>query len=260
MATDDILGFDIEDDDEFDPFADGDFVEEDDDSIEEVPELTELPESIKKSGVYDAARYATPEEAIETLLKKNPGRKPVMLALIEYCTQTRTASEVEAFVEAAQASNHSVYNGSTYGRMLVTAGALTFTPAVTAEEASEDNGVEYLEIVDEQEATWTATDAGLAVVSAHREGSGLRDLLVKEAVYEPVYRKLLAFVYEQPRKKPEIDALINDDPLVQSPRRFASHFVELLESREGMAWQDGRWTLTDLGRRFWEEIRDAEQA
>jgi ribulose bisphosphate carboxylase small subunit len=256
MANDTDLGFDIEEEDEFDPFAEGDFVEEDDGTIEEVPELTELPEEVRKHGAYDVSRYGSAEEATEALLKKNPGRKPVFLGIIEYCCDTRTASEVDAFVEKAQASNFSVYNGATLCRMLKTSGALEFTPAVTAEAASEENGVEYLEIVEEKEATWTATDAGLAVVAAHREGNDLRELLAKEAQYEPIYRRLFAFCYEQPRKKPEIDELINHDPLVQKPRRFASHFVELLESREAMAWVDGHWTLTDLGRSFWEQIKD----
>lgn len=258
MANDDILGFEIEDEEEFDPFSDD--APEDDEGIEEMPMVSELPEQVRRHGAYDADKYGCAEDAIESLMSHNPGRRPVFLKIIEYCTEPRTESEVAAVVDAAQASNASVYGPATLCRMLERSGALTCEVPETADEVVEDDGTEYLEIKEAPEARWTATDAGLAVAAAHREGGPLRELLAREAQYEPVYRKLLAFCAAAPRTKKEIDALIDGDPLVQRPRRYSNHFVELLESREALAWVDGRWTLTELGERFWNEMKDAEGA
>lgn len=257
MATDDeALGFEIEDEDGFDPFAEGDFAEEEDDHIEDIPTLTEMPEKIRRRGAFDAQRYACAEDAIEALMKSNPGRRPVFLKIIDFCCEPRTESEVAELVNAAQASNYSVYSPATLCAMLERSGALTCEVPETADEVVEDDGVEYLQIKDAPEARWTATDAGLTVVAVHRETGPLADLLAREAQYEPVYRKLLEFCSGTPRSKAELDALIDADPLVQQPRRYSNHFIELLEGRDGMAWENGKWTLTELGERFWAEIKD----
>ena len=102
---------------------------------------------------------------------------------------------------------------------------------------------------------WTSTDDGLTVLAAHREGSALEELLASdtESVYLPVYERVLAFCAQEPRTKPQIDAIVDDDPLVQKPRRYSNHFIELLENREALSWHDGGWNATDLGRRYLEK-------
>ena len=253
MAASDAFSFDFDDEDEFDPLAD-DVVADDDEEILDVPQVTEMPEEGRKPSVFAKERFATPHDAIEELFKRNPGRKPVFLSIIEFCTEPRTTTEVGELVASAQEHNRSVYSPMTLCSILERSGALTSEVPETADEVVEDNGVEYLEIKEAPDAVWTSTDAALEVLASHREGSALRTLLeVEEPQYRTIYERLLRFCAEEPRKKPAIDAIIDDDPLVQNPRRYSNHFLELLESREAMEWRNG-WALTEIGERYLQEL------
>ena len=253
MAASDAFSFDFDDEDEFDPLAD-DVVADDDEEILDVPQVTEMPEEGRKPSVFAKERFATPHDAIEELFKRNPGRKPVFLSIIEFCTEPRTTTEVGELVASAQEHNRSVYSPMTLCSILERSGALTSEVPETADEVVEDNGVEYLEIKEAPDAVWTSTDAALEVLASHREGSALRTLLkVEEPQYRTIYERLLRFCAEEPRKKPAIDAIIDDDPLVQNPRRYSNHFIELLESREAMEWRNG-WALTEIGERYLQEL------
>lgn len=258
MAVDDLLGFTIEEEDGFDPFAEGDFAGVDDEPVEGVPVQEEVPECVRgRHGAYDAQRFDHPEEAIELLMKNNAGRRFVLLDIIEFCTNTRSSGEVEAFVDKRQQSNFSVYDAATLCRMLERSGALTVRrPIETTNALVEDDGVEYLEIKEVDEPAWTSTDAGLRVLAAHREGAAVRDLVLgKEPHYREIYCKLLAFLADGPRSKTQIDELLQDEPVLQvPPRRSPGHFVDMLEGREGIEWTCDGWALTEAGRRLWREL------
>lgn len=254
MAASDAFGFDFDDEEEFDPLADDGVADEDDEGILDVPPVTEMPEEPARPSVFAKERFETPNDAIEELFRRNPGRKPVFLQIIEYCTEPRTTTEVGALVASAQEHNRSVYTPMTLCSILERSGALTSEAPETADEVVEDDGVEYLEVKDAPDAVWTSTDAALEVLASHREGGALRTLLeVEEPQYRTVYERLLRFCAGEPRKKAAIDAIIDDDPLVQSPRRYSNHFIELLESREALEWRDG-WALTELGERYLQEV------
>ena len=249
-----VFAFDLEDDDEFDPLASDGLLEDEDEGLVEVPVMPEMPEQARKPSVFAQERFASPHEAIEELFTRNPGRKPVFLQIIEFCTEPRTTTEVAEVVAKAQEYNRSVYTPLTLCSILERSGALTSEVPETADEVVEDNGVEYLEVKEAPEATWTSTDAALEVLSVHREGAGLQALIEsEEPQYRAIYERLLHFCAEGPRMKAAIDALIDDDPLVQNPRRYSNHFIELLENREALAWQQG-WVTTDLGHRYLERL------
>lgn len=251
------FAFDFEDDAEFDPLADDALAE--DEGIVDMPIMPDMPEQARKPSVFAKERFASAHEAIEELFRRNPGRKPVFLQIIEFCTEPRTTTEVAEVVAKAQEHNRSVYTPMTLCSILERSGALVSEVPETADEVVEEDGVEYLEVKQAPDATWTATDAALEVLADHREGSELHKLIeVEEPQYRAVYENLLRFCAEEPRTKPAIDVLIDDDPLVQNPRRYSNHFIELLESREALAWQQG-WVTTDLGRRYLDE-RDAKLA
>lgn len=250
----DAFAFDLEDDTEFDPLADDVLAEDEDEGLVDMPVMAEMPAHACKPSVFSKERFASAHEAIEELFKRNPGRKPVFLDIIEFCTEPRTTTEVAEVVAKAQEHNRSVYTPMTLCSILERSGALVSEIPETADEVVEENGVEYLEVKEAPDATWTSTDAALEVLADHREGGGLRSLIrTEEPQYRTVYERLLRFCAEEPRTKPAIDALIDDDPLVQNPRRYSNHFIELLESREALVWQQG-WVTTELGRRYLDEL------
>ena len=250
--------------DDFEPAQDG--VDPDEDGIVDLPVMAEMPEEVKVKSVFDKDRFASAQDAIEELLHRNPGRKPVFLQVIEFCCDEHTSEEVAQLVEQAQAENRSVYTPQSLCSILERAGALV--SRTEESEAPEEQGEGDLpaeqDCDSEAEAHmpaahpttyWASTDEGLTVLAAHREGSALEELLASdtESVYLPVYERVLAFCAQEPRTKPQIDAIVDDDPLVQKPRRYSNHFIELLENREALSWHDGGWNVTDLGRRYLEK-------
>ena len=250
--------------DDFEPTQDG--ADPDEDGIVDLPVMAEMPEEVKVKSVFDKDRFVSAQDAIEELLHRNPGRKPVFLQIIEFCCDEHTSEEVAQLVEQAQAENRSVYTPQSLCAILERAGALvsrTEEPGVPEEQDEGDSPAEQ-DCGGEAEAHmpaahpttyWTSTDEGLTVLAAHREGSALEELLASdtESVYLPVYERVLAFCAQGPRTKPQIDAIVDDDPLVQKPRRYSNHFIELLENREALSWHDGGWNATDLGRRYLEK-------
>lgn len=258
----------------FDPLADdfepAEAAEED--GIVDLPVMAEMPSDLKPKSVFDKDRFASAQDAIEELLTRNPGRKPVLLQVIEFCCEERTGEEVAELVEQAQAENRSVYTPQSLCSILERAGALTGRSEVPEQDeaaeqdeqgdAPEQDGadagqpeVEAREVAPQPTTYWLATDDGLTVLASHKEGHALEELLSSqsESPYLEIYERVLAFCAVEPRKKPQIDALVDDDPLVQNPRRYSNHFIELLENREALSWHDGGWNATELGRRYLEE-------
>lgn len=258
----------------FDPLADdfepAEAAEED--GIVDLPVMAEMPSDLKPKSVFDKDRFASAQDAIEELLTRNPGRKPVLLQIIEFCCEERTGEEVAELVEQAQAENRSVYTPQSLCSILERAGALTGRSEVPEQDeaaeqdeqgdAPEQDGadagqpeVEAREVAPQPTTYWLATDDGLTVLASHKEGHALEELLSSqsESPYLEIYERVLAFCAVEPRKKPQIDALVDDDPLVQNPRRYSNHFIELLENREALSWHDGGWNATELGRRYLEE-------
>ena len=225
----------------FDPLADdfepAEAAEED--GIVDLPVMAEMPSDLKPKSVFDKDRFASAQDAIEELLTRNPGRKPVLLQIIEFCCEERTGEEVAELVEQAQAENRSVYTPQSLCSILERAGALTGRSEVPEQDeaaeqdeqgdAPEQDGadagqpeVEAREVAPQPTTYWLATDDGLTVLASHKEGHALEELLSSqsESPYLEIYERVLAFCAVEPRKKPQIDALVDDDPLVQNPANF----------------------------------------
>lgn len=252
--------------DEFDPLAEEeatievDTFDEDLAELVDVPVMPNMPEGVLKTGIFDASNYDDPREAISNLFEKNPGRRPIFLQIIEMCEAGKPSSEIVTEVDALQAHNQSVYAPITLCRALERAGALT-----VVEPADEpiDEDAEFLEITEQADPIWTATEAGLDVLRHEREGGGVKNLLEIDAKYLTIYHRVLAFCKEAPRMKSEIDAIVDFDPLVQEPRRFSNHFIELLERHDALVWKDNMWNITELGKKTLDELTaqlDLEEA
>lgn len=254
MSRTDLLNG-LELDEEFDPLQENDDLDlleddfaDDDDAIEEMPLIPNMPEGVVKSGAFDAANYDDPREAIRTLFEKNPGRRPVFLSIIEMAKEGIATTELSKRVDEIQADNQSVYAPTTLCRALERAGALTVDIPVTADEVQTDDGVEYLEIKDEVNPLWTATQAGVDVLDEEREGRAIKELFEVDGKYLSIYKRVLEFCAEEPRTKKEIDGIVDHDPMVQEPRRYSNHFIELLEKADALIWKDSKWTITELGK------------
>ena len=124
-------------DDAFDPFEEFDPLAADDEKIDQqdmdddnpldtvdFPTVRNMPESMQSNGVYTPERQGGAQEALLALMDRNPARRPVMLAMLDYCAEGAHASALSEYVDGLQQNNRSVYAPMTLARMLERAGGL----------------------------------------------------------------------------------------------------------------------------------------
>ncbi len=261
VADDGIDGFDFADEAEFDPFApdEGDIEAQAADEVDELPVMKELPPEHHHTSVFDRSRYASAQDALRELFHRNPARREVYLAIIDFCNDPHTTSEVSDLVERVQKDNFSVYTPLSLCHILESTGALTSQVPETAEAETAEDGTEYLEIKDAPEAIWTSTEEALTLLSELREGNEVHEMVESEteAPYRDIYLRVLRMCAEKPRSAKEIGEQVDDDPLVQNPRRFGVHFIDVLEACGALAWHDKAWNLTELGQRYLQSTGEA---
>ena len=253
--------------DEFDPLADG----ADDEDADAADGLAAAPGSAEGALAHasDNGRPAPAderpaEERTADLLASMAPRRKVLLSILAHCFEPRPVAQVNALVDELQQNNFSVYSAANLCALLEKAGALE---RVTADGQPADDveseprvvvvdGVEYLEAGDPVEVCWLATDAGRAAVEADKPLERLRDLLDRDAAYLPIYKRILVLcAAEGGAKTPDINAAVDNDPLVQKPRFYAPHFVDKLEKCDALAWQKA-WVVTEVGRAGLEMLAD----
>lgn len=249
--------------DEFDPFAVDDEVidqqdMDDDNPLDTVdyPTMRNMPEDMRREAVYTPERMGGAQEAVLALIDRNPARRPVLLAILGWCDGGCATSELSQKVDALQEHNRSVYAPTTLCRMLERAGALRLEmPEVADEREDAEAGVDYLEIKERIDPVWHTTEDGLAVRDSLTQGAAFRDVVLgRDAKYLEVYRAVMAAVAARPHSKDEIEQLVDTFEVVQSPRRFGGHFIDMLERTDAMEWRDRSWQLTDLGRALLPEL------
>jgi hypothetical protein len=147
--------------------------------------------------------------------------------------------------------------------MLERAGALEFIePETTDEVVDAEAGVTYLEIKEQVDPEWVATPEALEVRAELTNGDAFREnvLAGPELKYIEVYNALVDYLQAAPRSVEAIETFVDQFEIVKSPKRYGSHFVDVLEKVDFVAWQAAGWALTDLGKSLVGELKAAAQA
>lgn len=191
---------------------------------------------------------------VEAVFGAAPGTQRVLLAAMEACrAKPCTAAELDGAMGTVLSANRSVFGPVELRAILERYGALAYekSEAELAAEAAGEQGPAVdaegnLVVAVPEPGCWVLTDAGRVYLDADPQGTYALALLEREGYYQEVYRELLAFVGEEPRTKPQIDACIDGHPLLQEPRMFSGHFVGELEKAGALEWNDA-WVLTGVG-------------
>lgn len=247
-------------DEEYDPLAVDDTEinpdEVDDDNpydTVDYPVMREIPEAYKaKMDLYTPEKQGSPSEAMLSLFDHNPRLRPILLAIIGWCDGGCLNSVLTERVEAMKKNNQCVYSTTTLCHMLERAGGLELEMPETSEEHEDvEEGVEYLEIKEHVDPIWHATEDAIAVREGETSGAQFREIIMdKDKKYIDVYVMVLEAFEEKPHQIKEISALVDDLPIVQKPRRWAGHFIDMLEKVDAIEWKNRIWQITDLGRQM----------
>ena len=111
----------------------------------------------------------------------------------------------------------------------------------------ECGGIEEVVVagMEEQNLILRTTVAGKAVLDKENSGDKLAELLIHEHNYYGVYMQLLATCVS-PKTRVEIEAMLQGDPILESPKVYANYFIETLENAGGLEWRD-KWQTTHMG-------------
>lgn len=266
-SFDDTFGF-TDFAEEFDPLAVDEFEidqeEMDDDNpydTVDYPTMRNMPQQMQRDAVYSPARQGGARNAISMMIRNNPAHRPMLLAVIGMCEGGCASSEVSARVEAMQKDNRSVYAPMTLCRMLERAGALTLEMPETAEAAEDiEAGATYLEIKEQVDPVWHATAEGLEVRDALTRGDAFRDIVLdKDATYLEVYEAVMDALSQGPCARQAIEDVVDAFEVVKHPRRFGSHFIDMLELSDVIEWREGAWCMTTLGAQMLPELKAARR-
>lgn len=225
------------------------------------PTMRNMPEGASRESVYTPRRRGGVRGAVSALLDHNPARRPVLLAILDMCRGGSASSAVTATVDVLQKDNRSVYAPMTLCRMLERAGALELEmPEVSRSYEDVGQGVGYFEVQGRADPVWRTTEDALRLYDELAGGAGFRDLVLgRDSVYLEVYKAVMEAVSERPRSKNEIEGLVDTFDIVQSPRRFGGHFIDILERTGALHWKDHAWQLTGLGHAMLPSMGDTDK-
>lgn len=208
-------------------------------------------------------------ERIAELFREMKPRRRVLLGILAYLETPRSADDLRNTVDELQKNDFSVFTSANYSALLSRAGAIVKVDEAGNPYAPDEkrqpeivvvDGVEYLKPADPAPVFWSITPDGQAALDADRPLDRLVALFDDNEKYLVIYKRILEFCsIDGGRKTPEIDAIVNGDPLVQKPRLYGPHFTDQLEQCDALRWI-GTWVTTDVGAQGLSRLADLEDA
>lgn len=196
-------------------------------------------------------------ERIANLMSSMNAAARTLRSVIEFCSTPTPVAQVNDHIAAVQETDFSIYSPATLCNLLERAGAIERVDengSLITEDAQpeivEVDGVEYLEPAKEIESFWRATPEGTASLEGPSVGDKLSELLEASGQYEPIYQKVISLCSaEGGASVKALSDAVDDDPVVQDPRRYASFFVDKLEACGALEWRDGAWHFAEAAAR-----------
>lgn len=203
-------------------------------------------------------------ERIEDLFETLSTRRRILLGILNFVKdEPKRSDALKAEVDELQKYDSSVYSGYDFSILLQEAGAIERVDEEGNPDDSEFeqqpeiveiDGVRFYKPTDGKQVFWLITDEGLAYLAKDDPYSKLKERLENDPQYAPIYKRVLIKCAEDGgMKTPQLEAIIDNDPLVQQPRRYCSHFTKGLEDCGGLVWK-GAWITTELGLKALEEL------
>ncbi|MDR3437924.1 hypothetical protein [Telmatospirillum sp.] len=163
-------------------------------------------------------------------ISEEPAYRSVLYKILTFCRTTRSSVEIEATVISFPEMKSALHPPRLLLSWLVAAG-----------------GIESI-APNDAEPGWRTTAAGRSVLEIENPSIRLCRLLDAEPAYRDVYRLVLQSCLA-PKTRPEIESVLDGNPLLETPKLYPSFFIERLESAGGLEW-DQKWRTTEAGEMF----------
>ena len=114
----------------------------------------------------------------------------------------------------------------------------------------EVDGVEYWRVAPAPEVFWSLTEAGAAKLDSYRPMEMIAALYETEPQYGAIFTTCLELcARDGGASLREIGDVVDDEPVLQNPKRYAMYFIDKLEHAGAVEWT-GQWSATEHGRAY----------
>lgn len=199
-----------------------------------------------------------PEKAIPLLFERMKPYRKLLLAIIDFCQTERLSTEIDDMLEPLSANRRSPYSPIAMRGMLERSGAIEYRVPQTEESQEDIDETGCLIVTEEPEGTWISTAAGLSFLREQDALADLRATVSEEPTYTRIYEEILEFCAQEGRTPAQIGKLVDDDPLLEKPKRCFDYFLGRLEDAGGLEWS-GTWKTTANGKIVLLELKEAAQ-
>ncbi len=160
--------------------------------------------------------------------------------------------------------HHSVYDPLTFADLLARAGAIeqtdeTGTPLAKVEQEPlrvEVDGAEFWRVAPAPAVYWHLTADGAAQLDTYRPLEMIARLYEEDPRYAEVFTTCLALCARgDGASLREIGDVVDDEPVLQSPKRYAMYFIDKLEHAGAVEWT-GQWSATEYGRAYLDSLNE----
>ena len=221
-----------------------------------MPNPEAVPQFQRDLVAFDNAEEAT--DRIEALFAQMPTLQRMLFAILDACDTPVASEELEAQIEEMKRHHHSVYEPLTFCSLLERAGAVVQTDEegtlltdveqeplrVTIDE------VEFWQPAPPPQVYWHLTDAGRAQRNTYQPLELIAACYAAEPQYADVFTTVLELTaHEGGASLRAIGDVVDDEPVLQSPKRYAMYFIDKLEHAGAVEWK-GAWSITDAGRDY----------
>lgn len=206
----------------------------------------------------------TAAERIEALFDQMPTLQHMLFGMLSACATPLPNEDLVARVEEMKAHHHTVYGSLTLANLLERAGAIVQTdgegvPLTEVEQEPlqvEVDGVAFWRVAPVPEVYWSLTEEGAEKLDTYRPLERIAACFAEEPRYAPIFTTCLEMT-AQPGgvSLRALGDVVDDEPVLQSPKRFAMYFIDKLEHAGAVEWT-GQWSITEHGRAYLQELKE----
>ena len=194
----------------------------------------------------------TAEERIDALFAQMPTFHKMLFTIMGTCASPLPTADLEEVIAEMKRHHHSVYEPLTLCNLLERAGAIAQTDengTPLAEVEQEPLRVE-VESVEYWRVFWSLTEAGAAKLDSYRPMEMIAALYETEPQYGAIFTTCLELcARDGGASLREIGDVVDDEPVLQNPKRYAMYFIDKLEHAGAVEWT-GQWSATEHGRAY----------
>lgn len=200
---------------------------------------------------------------IASLLKSMQPQQNMLYGILDYCKSPLSTATLSLYLKELEQFKRSIFSVADLCRLMEEAGGIRKVAADGGDLSGQQEmpcpefvgGTAYISPRESLEVMWLTTEAGAEALSRHQPQVLLEALFADELEYLIIYERILLMCScEGGAESEELKVAVDDDPLVQKPRKYVSRFCRKLEDCGALLWQ-GTWVATEVGQQGIEVIK-----